>query len=102
MFVCSNLPYSPLFLRRSPPNLLLQLINKVPQKALLATRNIYLRPPHIRRVLAVAKLMDPFVDPSDSAVEGWARDELDGRCQLLSEGGGCLGGRREWVGLPFG
>lgn len=36
--------------------------------------------------------MDPFVDPSDSAVEGWARDELDGRCQLLSEGGGCLGG----------
>lgn len=40
----------------------------------------------------MAKLVDPFVDPSDSAVEGWARDELDGRCQLLSEGGGCLGG----------
>lgn len=30
----------------------------------------------------MAKLMNPFVDPSDSAMEGWARDELYGR-QLL-------------------
>lgn len=51
----------------------------MPQKALLATRDVYLCASHIGRVLAVAELMDPFVDPSDSAVEGWARDELYGR-----------------------
>ena len=75
-------PVSPSFFRRCPTYLLLEFVDEVPKKALLATRNVYLCSSHIGRVLAMAKLMDPFVDPSDSAVEGWARDELYGR-QLL-------------------
>lgn len=70
------MPYAHSFLRRGPPNLLLKFVDEVPQKALLATRDIYLRAPHFGRVFAMAELMDPFVDPSDAAVEGWARDEL--------------------------
>lgn len=82
MFVRSDVPYQPSFFRRCPTDLLLQFVDEVPQKALLATRDVYLCASHIGRVLAMAELMDPFVDPSDPAVEGWARDELYGR-QLL-------------------
>jgi hypothetical protein len=43
--------------------------------------------------------MDPFVDPSDAAVEGWARDELWESATVVADvsGGGGANGY-----IPFG